>query len=159
MHDVPTKPLATIGNDFNMTRVLIVLAFCLSAVAHPAIAQTPEVLAAADRLIAVQNIDATMDDMARAVADTLPGATDPQKRAFITEMTAPAFLDRYKAAMRLSLTKHLTVEELNALAEFYSKPIASAAMKKMAATTAELMPFIQAEVPSIIARVMKASQK
>jgi len=130
----------------------IVISLCLPV--H-AVAQTAQGLAAADRLIEVQNLEAMMKDMAANVAAKLPGATEAQKQAFIAGMTDPAFLARYKAQVRVAFAKHLTVEELNALSDFYSKPIAVSAMKKMGATTAELMTFIQAEIPPMVARVMK----
>ena len=44
---------------------------------------------------------------------------------------------------------------LNALSDFYSKPVAASAMKKMGATTADLMTFIQAEIPAMVTRIMK----
>lgn len=122
----------------------------------PAVAQTADALAAADRLIAVQNFDATMKDMAVNVSAQLPGATEAQKSKFIAEMTSTDFLNRYKSTSRVAFAKHLSVEEMNTLTDFYSKPIASSAMKKMGATMAEVMPFIQAEIPGIVARVMKA---
>jgi hypothetical protein len=121
-----------------------------------AIAQTADALAAADRLITVQNLDATMMDMAVNVSAQLPGATEGHKKSFIAEMTSKDFLNRYKGFVRVAFAKHLSVEEMNALSDFYSKPIAASAMKKMGATMAEVMPFIQAEIPGIVARVMKA---
>jgi hypothetical protein len=120
-----------------------------------AIAQTPETLAAADRLIAVQKPAEVMKDTAASIAERLPGATEAQKQAFVKEMTDPDFIARYQAQMRVALSKHLTVEEMDALSDFYSKPIAISAMKKMGATTAELMGFIQSELPAMVNRIMK----
>jgi len=120
-----------------------------------AIAQTAQGLAAADRLIAVQNLDEMMKDMAANVSTKLVGASDVQKQAFVAEMTDPAFLARYKSQVRVAFARHLTVEELNALSDFYSKPVAASAMKKMGATTAELMTFIQGEIPAMVGRIMK----
>jgi hypothetical protein len=120
-----------------------------------AIAQTPQTLAAADRLIAVQKPAELMKDMAVNLAEKLPGATETQKQAFIKEMTDPAFMARYQAQMRAAFSKHLTVEEMDALSDFYSKPIAISAMKKMGATSAELMTFIQSEIPAMVARIVK----
>jgi uncharacterized protein len=130
------------------------LALLVLAFGH-AVAQTPQALAAADRLIAVQKPTELMRDMAVNVAAKLPGATETQKQAFIAEMTDPAFMARYQAQMRAAFSKHLTAEEMDALAEFYSKPIAISAMKKMGATTAELMTFIQSEIPAMVARISK----
>ena len=104
----------------------------------------------------MQNLDAVMKDLASNIAPTITGSTEAQRQAFIAGMTDPAFLERYKAQMRVALAKHLTVEELNTLSDFYSKPVAISAMKKMGVTTAEVMTFINTEVPAIVARVMKA---
>jgi hypothetical protein len=132
----------------------LALALLVLASGH-AIAQTPQTLAAADRLIAVQKPVELMEEMAVNIAAKLPGATEAQKQAFIKEMTDPDFMARYQAQMRAALSKHLTVEEMDALSDFYSKPIAISAMKKMGATTAEVMPFIQSEIPAMVARIMK----
>jgi hypothetical protein len=132
----------------------IMVGFLLLTCGH-AIAQTQEALAAADRLIAVQKPAELMQDMATSVAAKLPGATEQQRQAFIAEMTNPGFMARYQEQMRLVMAKHLTVEEMDALAEFYSKPVARSAMKKMGASTAELMSFLQGEIPAMVARIMK----
>ncbi len=132
-----------------MTLALWVLA------SGPAVAQTADALAAADRLIAVQKPTEVMKDMAANVAARIPNATDQQKQAFIAEMTDPGFMARYQEQMRTVMARHLTVEEMNALAEFYSKPVAQSAMKKMGATTAEMMTFLQGEIPAMVGRIMK----
>jgi uncharacterized protein len=133
----------------------VALALLVLASGH-AMAQTPQTLAAADRLIAVQKPAELMKDMAVNVAANLPAATEAQKQAFIKEMTNPDFMARYQAQMRIAFSKHLTVEEMDALSDFYSKPLAISAMKKMGATTAELMSFIQSEIPAIAARALKS---
>jgi uncharacterized protein len=130
------------------------LALLLLGSGH-AVAQTPQTLAAADRLIAVQKPAELMKDMAVNVAAKIPNITEAQKQAFVAEMTDPAFMARYQDQMRMAFSKHLTVEEMDALADFYSKPLAISAMKKMGATTAELMTFIQSEIPAMIARISK----
>ena len=120
-----------------------------------AAAQTADALAAADRLIAVQDVDATMRDMATKIAATLPGASEPQQRAFVSEMNAAPFLGRYKSFLRISMAQNMSVEEMNAMSDFYSKPIAKSAMQKMGSVMAGILPFIQNEIPGIVARVMK----
>jgi hypothetical protein len=57
--------------------------------------------------------------------------------------------------MHTSPAEHLTVEELDGLSDFYSKPVAVSAMKKMGAITAESMTLMQAEMPAMIARISK----
>jgi uncharacterized protein len=121
----------------------------------PAYTQSAETLAAADRLMAAQDINKMMNDMATNVADRLPGATDAQKQAFIAEMTAPEFLSRFRDETRKAMAKSFSAEELNALADFYSKPIAKAAMAKMGPYTADMMAFVQREIPSMVQRIQQ----
>jgi hypothetical protein len=134
--------------------IALIGTFAFSAPKH-AVAQTADALAAADRLLAVQDAEATMRDMASNVSAQLPGATEGQKKAFVAELTSKDFLTRYKGVARIAFAKHLSVEEMDALSDFYAKPIAASAMKKMGMTMAEVMPFIQAEIPGIVTRVMK----
>ena len=49
----------------------------------------------------------------------------------------------------------MSVEEMTALSDFYSKPIAKSALLKMGSMMSDIMPFIQTEIPGIVARVMK----
>src|ERR1700760_1992828 len=91
------------------------LALCLLA-SGPAVAQTADALAAADRLIAGPEPAELMKDMAANVAARIPNATDLQKQAFIAEMTNPDFMKRYQDQMRIVMAKHLTVDEMNGLA-------------------------------------------
>ena len=127
----------------------------MMVVAGSAHAQSPETLAAADRLIAAQDFNSMMKDMAGKIAVQLPPA---QQQAYIDALTDPGFLGRLKGAARESMAKHLTVEELNALADFYSQPVAKSAMAKMGDYMADLMPFIQKEMMDI-AQKMQQSKK
>jgi hypothetical protein len=121
-------------------------------VAGSAHAQSPETLAAADRLIAAQDFNSMMKDMAGKIAVNLPPA---QQQVYIDALTDPGFLERLKGAARQSMAKHLTTEELNALADFYSQPIAKSAMAKMGDYMADLMPFIQTEMMGIAAKMQQ----
>jgi uncharacterized protein len=118
----------------------------MMAVAGSAHAQSPETLAAADRLIAAQDLTGMMKDMAGKISVQLPPA---QQQAYVDALTDPGFIERLKGAARESMAKHLTTEELNALADFYSQPIARSAMAKMGDYMADLMPFIQKEMMDI----------
>lgn len=110
-----------------------------------AFAQSKDVLAAADRLVAAQDFSAMIKDMSTRVSASLP---EGQRQKFMSEMTNDAFMTRFKQQMRQSMAKHLSLEELNALAEFYSKPIAKSAMAKTGKYMAEVVPFIQQEMTS-----------
>ena len=117
------------------------------AASTPAFAQSSEQLAAADRLIAAQNMAEMVKSIASSVSATLP----PQSReGFIAALTDPAFLKRMTDTTRTTMAKHFTTEELNALADFYSQPVAKSAMAKMGPYTADLMPYIQSEMARII---------
>ena len=54
--------------------------------------------------------------------------------------------DVLEAATRASLVRHFTVDELNAMAEFYSSPHGARAMRKFGAYMADVMPAVQEEM-------------
>ena len=133
------------------------IAFTLLLVAPSlARAQSPELLAAADRMIAVQDINAMMKDMSSNIAKSMPA---DGRDAFVAEMTDEAFISRYKLQMRTVMAKTFTVEEMNALADFYAKPTAKSAMAKMGTMMADMMPFLQGEMPELMKRIEKRVPK
>jgi uncharacterized protein len=142
-----------------LMRSVLALAFCL-AISVPAAAQKAaapaNTLAAADRLIAAQDVNAMMKDMATGMAKSLPEAA---RGPFIEEMTDQAFMARYTEQMRTVMAKNFSVEELDALADFYSKPLAKSAMAKMGTMMSELMPFLQGEMPAMVERLQKRVPK
>ena len=115
-------------------------------------AQSPDVVAAAERLIEVQNPEEMLKDIASKISASLPPS---QRQAYIDAMTEAAFVKRFTAAARDALAKHFTVEELDALAEFYQRPVARSAMAKMGDYMASLMPFIQSELVGIASRLQE----
>ena len=119
-------------------------------------AQSPEALSAVDKLMAAQDVDAMMKDISENLIQSIPGQMPPEARAaFATEFNDPVFLSRYKSHMRTVMAKSFTVEEIGALTEFYSKPIAKSAMKKMGGMMGEMSPFMQAEMPALVQRVQQ----
>jgi len=107
----------------------------------PALAQDDaERLAAADRLIAVQQPEQMLQDMAKSVASNLP---EPMRDSYISAMTEDSFVEGLSERMRDAMARHFTVAELDALAEFYARPVARSAMRKMGAYTADVMPWVQ----------------
>jgi len=107
----------------------------------PALAQdNAERLAAADRLIAVQQPEKMLQDMAKSVASNLP---EPMRDSYISAMTEDSFVEGLSERMRDAMARHFTVAELDALAEFYARPVARSAMRKMGAYTADVMPWVQ----------------
>ena len=129
---------------------LALLAMFLAVEGVRAEQPSPEVVAAADRLLKVQAPKEMLEDIAGKLSVSLPPA---QQQAYIDAMTEPAFVERFTAAARDALAKHFTVEELDALSEFYQRPVARSAMAKMGDYMASLMPFIQAELIGIAAKL------
>ncbi len=132
-----------------LSSMFVVLATILVAAA-PVHAQSSETLAAADRLIAVQDLGAMMSDMASQTAAKLPAEV---RQSYVDTMADPELIERVKAAARTSMAKHFTVEELNALSDFYAQPVAKSAMAKMGVYMADLMPFIQQEMMNVFAKL------
>jgi hypothetical protein len=132
--------------SLTFVRVLVLCAPMVFA-AGAAHAQSADTLAAADRLLAVQDLKGVTTDMAKKVSAGLPVE---QQQAYIDGMTAPAFLAQLNEAARQSMAKHFTVEELDALAEFYAKPIAKSAMAKMGDYMTDLMPLIQSQIMTMM---------
>ena len=129
---------------------LALLAMFLAVEGVRAEQPSPEVVAAADRLLKVQAPKEMLEDIAGKLSVSLPPA---QQQAYIDAMTEPAFVERFTAAARDALAKHFSVEELDALSEFYQRPVARSAMAKMGDYMASLMPFIQAELIGIAAKL------
>jgi hypothetical protein len=81
--------------------------------------------------------------MTDAFASTLP----PEKREEVALLMGKYVrVEAVNEAMLLSMVKHFTARELNALADFYSSPEGKSAMAKLGAYMADAMPMIQAEV-------------
>jgi hypothetical protein len=103
--------------------------------------------AAADRLLAANNPKDVMSDMARKIAGQLPA--DKRDR-YVDLMTSDDLVSRLRDKSKSAMMKHFTADEMNALADFYEKPIARSAMKKMGTYMADLLPFIQAETMRVV---------
>jgi hypothetical protein len=81
-------------------------------------------------------------DMAEQVAKTLP----PEQRGDFKALFLKYLdIDAITKAMKESLVKNFTADELKAVADFYLSPVGKSAMKKMGLFMADLMPTIQAE--------------
>ena len=61
-------------------------------------------------------------------------------------------------AMKKSLIKHFTADELKALADFYGSPVGKSAMKKFGAYMADVMPAIQTEMMKAQAKASPAPE-
>ena len=68
------------------------------------------------------------------------------RESFVNQMRMVVRADLLEEATRASLIRHFTVDELNAMAEFYSSPHGASAMRKFGAYMADVMPAVQEEV-------------
>ncbi|MFZ9008631.1 MAG: DUF2059 domain-containing protein [bacterium] len=98
---------------------------------------------AAERYLAVVPISQLLDDTFREMSKSLPEAI---REGFVAQMRIVVRADVLEAATRASLVRHFTVDELNAMAEFYSSPHGASAMRKFGAYMADVMPAVQEEM-------------
>ncbi len=90
-----------------------------------------------------------MADMSAKLAATLP---PEQRAAFVRMMTKHLDMVRLTAAMREGMVKTFTADELQALADFYSSPVAKSAIAKMGTYMAEVMPVLMTELQAAAAK-------
>jgi hypothetical protein len=98
----------------------------------------------ADRYLKVMTVKEMCADVAERFSKTVPeGEQEAFKERFLKHLDTAAI----EKAMKAALVKHLTTEEIKALADFYGSPAGKSAMKKMSgAYMTDIMPTIQAEV-------------
>jgi hypothetical protein len=110
----------------------------------------------AERYLKVMTVKEMFADMAEKMSKNMPA---DQQKAFKDLFTKHLDFAALEKAMKAAMVKHLTVEELKALADFYSTPVGKSAMKKMSGEyLADLMPIIQAEVMKAQAKASSESQ-
>lgn len=122
-----------------------------------AITDTPENRAAqADRYLAAVPPQALFDDMIEKISKTIPEA---QRAAFVTGLTKHMDMARLTPAMRASLIKQFTPDELAAMADFYGSPTGKSIMKKMGDYMADMMPVMQQEMTKAMQGVQAEMMK
>jgi hypothetical protein len=97
----------------------------------------------AERYLVAMPVKEMMSDMAAQVSKNLPAEQQPAFKDLLTKHLDVVALEK---AMRKSLVKHFTADELRALADFYSSPVGKSAMKKFGAYMADVMPAVQVEM-------------
>jgi hypothetical protein len=91
-------------------------------------------------------------DMTKKLAATLPA---DQREGFVKMMTKYLDMAHVTGAMRTGMVKTFTADELKALADFYSSPVAKSAIAKMGTYMAEVMPVLMNEIQSAAAKVQQ----
>lgn len=142
-----------------MKRTLAALIFCLPTAGF---AQTSETMAAAERYIAMPEIQSMMDEMLGAEAaaanfrNGLP-PTIPTTDAQLEEIGAllsskmQTLRPELEAAMTSGAAKHFTVDEIEALIAFYQSPLGASVMAKM-------QPYMTETMGEIMPAMMQATQ-
>jgi hypothetical protein len=97
----------------------------------------------ADRYLAVMTVREMFTDMAEQMSKGMPV---DKRQAYKALFTKHIDISAMEKAMKASLVKNFTAEELKALADFYGSPVGKSAMKKMPKYMVDLTPTIESEV-------------
>jgi len=128
----------------DFARLLIALAALCFAANSYAIDDTPQNRAAqAERAIAATPPEEMMQEMAASISMNLPPSDRPEFRRMMTEIVD---LEVITNAMRESMIRHFSADELAAIADLYESPVGKSAMTKMGPYMADVMPTIEAEI-------------
>jgi hypothetical protein len=100
-------------------------------------------LAAAERYLQVASMKDMMRDM---IVETAKNFPEKIRGAYVSLMNKHIRVEILERAALVSMAKHFTVDELNALADFYGSKEGRSAMKKIGAYMGDVMPVIQQEM-------------
>ena len=145
----------------NVIANLIVLAFVLAmGCAGHATAQTddsPEARArAVDRYFEVVSLKDMLTDMVVEVAKQLPPDDREVFKALILKHVR---LEVVETAAKQSLTKHLTVAEINVFTEFLQRPEGKSGISKMKYYYADILPVVQSEMNRALKELQAVQQQ
>ena len=130
----------------NSKSLLTSLLLALSAVALPsaqAQSDTAQKLDAAERYLRAVPMSKMMDDSFAQMAKMMP----PEQRArFMADMRASVRIDRMEQIAKAAMVRTFTLEEITALADFYSSPHGASAMAKFGVYMGDIMPALMQEM-------------
>jgi len=128
-----------------MRRLLLpLLLLTLPAFTLAADTDTPDTRrAAAERYLEASNVEKMLGDMSVAMTQNLPADKAADVRNLLTRHVR---IDALKQAMVISMVKHFTTRELDAMAKFYGSPEGKSSLEKFGPYMADVMPMIQAEM-------------
>jgi hypothetical protein len=132
--------------------VFAVMALACQPSSTPAtLEDTPENRSAQiDRYFVAQPPEAVLKDITEKMSAQMP---EEHRVRFVDLMTKQLDVAKISTAMRESMAKHFTADELRALADFYGSEIGRSAMAKFGNYMADVMPTIQTEVMAAVAKV------
>lgn len=142
-----------------MNKFALVCALFLSAtvtMTASAQSQSADKEAAVDRYLRAVPMAKMMDDTYAEIAKQLP----QDKRAqFLADMHSLIKIERLEQLARSAMIKTFTVEELNALADFYSSPNGASAMAKYGTYMGEIMPPLMQEVQRAVQEIQARAKQ
>ena len=127
-------------------KVLIVLAMVVGLAVSAAAqsADTPENRrAAAARYVAAIPVESMVTDMIEGMTAQQPAANRTAFRTTMRKLMRVDFIERVTID---GMTKHFTVQEIDAMTRFYASPEGQSITKKFGPYMADIMPTIQQEV-------------
>ena len=127
----------------------------LAGFAAPAFAldDTPQNRAQeANRYLEAVPAEGAASGMLKSIAQSLP---EKQQQAFLASMQKNLNAAGIKAAAQAGLVKTFTADELKALADFYSSPLAKTAMGKMESYMSGFMPEVEKEADAAAEKAEK----
>jgi hypothetical protein len=125
-----------------------------------AMAQTddsPEARAkAVERYFKVVSLRDMLTDMVSEVSKQLPPG---EREMFQTLILKYVRIDIVEAAAKQSLTRHLTVAEINVFTEFLERPEGKSGIAKMKYYYADILPVVQGEMERAMKELQSAQQR
>lgn len=128
-----------------VTRILLIVALIwpLAGLAG----DLSERRAAADRYEAVASVEDMLNDAVAKLAQNVPHG---QRANFIAEMSRLIDIDELRESTIASMAKIFTVEELDALADFYGSEVGRSITEKFGFYIADIMPVLNAQIAAAV---------
>jgi hypothetical protein len=124
----------------SITAATVVLLLCAVALA---IEDTPANRGQqADRYLKAMPVKEMLDNMAAQMAKNLPAEQRQAVKNLLANLDVPAL----EKVMKESLLKHLTADELKAMADFYGSSVGKSAMKKLNVCMGDFVPAVQSQM-------------
>jgi uncharacterized protein len=140
-----------------MQRVLTIAFLLAAIISVPAAAQdNPELDAAITRYLEVTK---TRENTALMIENMAAQMPEEQQALFRRVMAKVMNVDEVLELSRGIMRKHFTLEEVNALADFYSSPAGVSAMNKLQLVINESMPYIQSAIQKSIEELNRLARE
>lgn len=133
-----------------MYKSVLAIGFALLANVCLADASFDKKLEASKRYLSVMPVSALWADVTEKMQANLPAG----QREMFASVMAEVDLSRLENIMLNAMARHFTLEEINALADFYASPVGKSAMEKFGSYMADVNPAIQMELQSAIVKAM-----